>query len=402
MMKKNSIPLFLLAATLAGCDSSETAENTSCVDLGDGAVYLVHSAVEGPDGRSNYFTLTTRLDGGELDYGTSLPLMGRPRLYAQEGLGFFAIANAETKEITKYQVGDDGCFEKGDSINLATRGVTSMGAQAVHFASATRAYYKDPGEGQVIVWNPTEMVIDATIPLPESLVREGWLTSYGDWVARDGEAFFTVSWTSPTYDRVAAGTALVRIDPATNELTVTEDLRCRGIETAGEVDGTLYFFSGVINIFGYNVYGEDGGQQDCILRIAPGAKEFDADWVGSLSDALPENVAATAAAITADGEVWAQVADLDTAPSEPGSTYGEWYAADWSWWHLQMPSLAEPVQAPTQPGAYSSFIVTSEDGFFISQTASDYSETTLMELSGPEPKAGVNMPGFILDIARVR
>ena len=402
-MKKTSLPLLLLAATIAGCDdSSETPNETACIDLGDGPVYLVHSAVEGTDGRSNYFTLTTRLDGGTLDYGTSIPLMGRPRLYAQEGLGFFAIANAETKEITKYELGDDGCFVKGPSINLAARGVTAMGAQAVYFASATRAYYKDPGEAQIIVWNPTEMIVEDTIALPASVVRDGWLTSFGDWVARDGEAFFTVSWTSPTYDRVAPGTALVRIDTATNEVTVTEDLRCRGIETAGNIDGTLYFFSGVISPFGYQIYGDDGGQPDCILRVLPGEQAFDGDWVGSLSEALPENTAATASAVSEDGEVWVQVVDLATAPTEAGSTYGQWYAADWTWWHVQMPGLTEAVQAPTQPGAYSSFTLSADSGFYISQTASDYSETTLIDLSGAEPKPGLNLPGFVLDIVRVR
>ncbi len=328
--------------------------------------------------------------------------MGRPRLYAQEGLGFFAIANAEDLSITRYEMAEDGSFLEGAKISLRSKGVRSLGAQAVHFVSATKAYYKDSNEAQIIVWNPTEMIVEKTIELPRTLLREGWVTSLGDWAARDGEAFFTVGWSSTTYDRVAAGSALVRIDTTTDEVTVTEERRCRGMETAGNVDGTLYFFSGVINGFGHQVYPDEGGQQDCFLRILPGSTGFDAEFVGSLSDALPAGTAATAAALTADGEVWAQVVDLDTAPTAPGSTYGEWYAADWTWWHMQVETLAEPVQVPGSPGAYSSFTVSTDTGFYISQTAADYSETTLVDLGDGQPQPGLSLGGFVLDIVRVR
>jgi hypothetical protein len=390
---KNRFPLVLLAAAAAGCGTEEpTAVNGN---------YLVHSAVQGTDERANYFTLVNELADGTVDYGSSIELMGRPRLYAKEGLGFFAIANAEDLSITRYEIGEEG-FVEGPSISLQPAGVRSMGAQAVHFVSARKAYYKDTDEAQIIVWNPTEMVVDEIIPLPETFLREGWYTGFGDWVERDGEAYFTVSWTNQTYDRVAEGAALVRIDTETDEVTVTEDARCRGMETAGNVDGTLYFFSGVINGFGHNVYPDEGGQQDCILRILPGESNFDADWVGSLSSALPEGTAATAAAITADGEVWAQVVELEKAPSTPGSTYGEWYAAGWTWWHMPIATLENPVQVPGTPGAYSSFTVSADSGFYISQTAADYSETTLIDLSGAEPKPGLNLGGFVLDIVRVR
>ena len=393
------LPVLLLAAAAAGC-AAETSDDPAAVPA-EGPLYLVHSAMEGTDGRVNYFTLTSNLASGQIDYGSSIELAGRPRLYAQEGLGFFAIANAEDLAITRYEIGENG-FVEGDSVSLRTKGVRSMGAQAVHFVSASKAYYKDPGEAQIIVWNPTEMVIEDTIALPREFIREGWITSFGDWVARDGEAFFAVSWTSQAYDRVAAGTSLVRIDTATNEVTITEDERCRGLETAGNVDGTLYFFSGVINGFGHHVYPNEGGQQDCILRISPDSAGFDADWTGTLSTALPEGTAATAAALTADGEIWAQVVDLDTTPDAPGSTYSEWYAGKWRWWHLPVSSLDGAVEVPGDAGAYSSFTVSAESGFYISQTAADYSKTTLMDLSGAEPKPAASLDGFILDIVRVR
>jgi hypothetical protein len=394
------LPLLLATAALGGCATDADDDPVLPVPA-EGPLYLVHSAMQTTDDRVNYFSLVSSLEGGKIDYGNSIELVGRPRLYAQEGLGFFAIANAEDLSITRYEIGEEGLVE-GGSISLRSTGVRSLGAQAVLFVSPTKAYYKDPAEAQIIVWNPTDMVVEDTIALPEEFVREGWITSFGDWVARDGEAFFAASWTSQAYDRVAAGTSLVRIDTETNEVTITEDERCRGLETAGNVDGTLYFFSGVINGFGHHVYPSEGGQQDCILRVSPGSEGFDADWTGTLSSALPEGTAATAAALTADGEIWAQVVDLDTTPDAPGSTYSEWYAGDWRWWHLPVASLDGAVQVPGEPGAYSSFTVSAESGFYISQTAADYSKTTLMDLSGAEPKLAASLDGFVLDIVRVR
>src|SRR5690606_37565432 len=103
-----------------------------------------------------------------------------------------------------------------------------------------------------------------------------------------------------------------------------------------------------------------------------------------------------------NGRVWVQVVDLSTAPSAEGTTYGEWYAADWTWWHLQVPGFDEAVRAPSAAGAYSSFTVGTEDAFYISQTASDYSEPTLIDLSGESAVPGLNLPGFVLDIVRIR
>jgi hypothetical protein len=120
-----------------------------------------------------------------------------------------------------------------------------------------------------------------------SLVREGSVMGLSDWASRDGETFFAVSWSTPEFDRVVPGTALVRLDLVTRELSVTPDDRCRGLQTASNVDDTLYFFSDVINGFGHAVYPGDAGQQDCILRFVPGATSFDPLYAASNGRRVP-------------------------------------------------------------------------------------------------------------------
>lgn len=401
LRRRSLLPSLSTCALLAASACAPGADTGSDTPA-EGPLYLVHTAVEGDEGRTNYFTLVDDLTSERtLDYGSSIEVPGRARLYAAPGVGFFAIGDSEAVTITRYELEEDGSLVAGDTLSLQNHAVTSMGAQAVLFVSETKAYYKDSGQAQLIVWNPSEMAVERTIELPDDLLEEGYVASLGDWVSRDGEAFFTVGWSSTTYDRVLPGSALVRIDTTNDELTVTRDDRCRGLDTAVNLDDTLYFFSGVINGFGHSVYPDDGGQQDCILRISAGASTFDDDYLGSIAPALDGRIG-TVAAVTEDGQAWATVIDPEVAPKEPGTTYSEWYAQGWSWWHLSLETLDGAKQVAGEPGAFSSQTVTAGDSLLISAAEADYSSSTLMDLSSGSPKPGVTFPGFLLDAARVR
>ena len=247
------------------------------------------------------------------------------------------------------------------------------------------------------------MVIVKTLPLPRELVKQGYITSLSQWASREGEAYFTVGWTTPTYDRVLPGTVLVRIDTATDELTQVSDSRCRDLFKTARLGKTLYFFSGVINGLGHTAYSaENGGQQDCILRISEGQRTFDADYVGTVSTALGAGKVGTVISVTEDGRALVQVADTSITPSAPGTSYSEWYSKGWSWWSVPLQSPSSAVSVPGEPGSYSGFAVSAGSSFFISQSTTDYSVSTLTEMSSGTPKAGVSFPGFVLDVARVQ
>lgn len=364
-------------------------------------LFIVHSAVQTTDARLNYFTPVTSLtDAVTLDYDASIEVPGRARLYASPGLGFFAIGDSEDVSLTRYDVDAEGALTEGDRLSFAALGVTTLGAQAVHFGSPTVAYYKDASQAQIIVWDPTAMEIVGTIELPASLIREGWTLSFGDWTGRGDDAFFTVTWYSRTYDRVGVGTGLVHIDTRTNEVTVTEDARCRAAINATEIDGAIYYFSGVINGFGHAVAPGDAGQQDCSLRIAAGSVTFDDGYLGTIAPALPSDRVGTV--ITSTGtDLWAQVADLSITPSAPGTTYSEWYASGWTWWRVPLDASAA-TQITTEPGAYSGFNVTYGASFLLAESEPDYSSTTFIDLATGAAVPGLTFPGFALDVARVR
>lgn len=421
-------PLLLLALFgLLACNDDEEGEGerdgavreTPDLDAGaeedgdasDGAtrpaadpLYIVHSATQNPDGaRTNYFTLTKSLLTPQmLDYDKSITQPGRSRLYAQENLGFFAIGAGETLTITRYTVGDNDTIEPGASLSLQAQGVTSLGAQAVYFVSETKAYYKDAANAQVIVWNPEQMKVERTIELPAELIKQEYTTSVSQWAAAEGQVYFAMGWTTKTYDKVLPGTKLVRIDTDTDEVVISDDSRCRGLNQTVNLDGTLYFFSDVINAFGQAVYPDDGGQPACALRINPGETSFDPDYVGDVAGAFDADQAATVVDVTADGIAWVQVADLDVAPTDPGTTYNEWYDKGWSWYQVPLDTLQSPVAVATPAGAYSGITATVDAEFLITQAAEDYSTSTLNALSSGTPEPGVSFGGFTLDVARLR
>ncbi|GHG70668.1 MxcI [Comamonas sp. JC664] len=369
----------------------------------EGELYLIHSATETTAGRVNYFTLVDALGQARtLDYSRSLEIAGRPRLYAGRGVGFFAIGAGESPTITRYDV-RDGALVPGESLSFQNLGVRAMGPQAVHFVSETKAYYKDASQGLVIVWNPAEMVIEKTLPLPAEFIQQGLVTGLSQWASRDGEAFFSLGWSTTTYDAVRPGTVLVRIDTETDEMTWQEDSRCRDLSKTARRGNTLYFFSGVINGLGYAVNGNgEAGQQDCYLRISEGRQTFDADFVGSIASTLGTGHVGSVMAVTDDGTAWMQVADTSVTPSSPGTTYSEWYSKGWSWWRAPLDGSSTATRVGGEPGAYSGFTLSSGSSFFVSQAAADYSTTSLVDLSPGAPAAGVTFPGFVLDVARIR
>ncbi|MEZ4328789.1 MAG: hypothetical protein R3B40_26425 [Polyangiales bacterium] len=418
-----SLPLVLTALSAAlvvlGCGD----DGDSPVDMGMGPVdtgmtpdtgtppdagppppqFIVHSAVQTTDGRSNYFSVVNSVATAQtLDYADSLEIPGRARLYAAEGIGFFAIGDSEDVSITRYELSDAGEFVEGDSISLQSYGVSTMGAQAVLFVSATKAYYKDPAQAQIIVWNPTAMTITDSIDLPAELIVADWSLGFGDWILRGTDAFLPARWTTATYDRVRPGSALIHLDTTNDEVTVTNDARCRGLSRSGELNGDLYFFSEVITAFGYAVYGTDGGQQDCILRVNAGTTVFDASYLGSVNALFDADELGAVMALTDEGEAWIHVVDTSVAPTAPGTTYSEWYATGWTWMHVDFATLTGATRVDRPAGAYSSFTLTAEGHFFISQAEPDYSMTTLLDLTSGEPVAALAFPGFVLDVAQAR
>lgn len=56
---------------------------------------------------------------------------------------------------------------------------------------------------------------------------------------------------------------------------------------------------------------------------------------------------------------------------------------------MPIDTFANPTSLDSDPGAYSSFLLAADPGFYISRSAEDYSETTLLDLSSGTPEEGL-------------
>lgn len=403
--KLTSIRLLTVAAALVAvtaCGTTPGEEKDPTLDEKEPA-YLIHSLVTTDAGRTNYFSLVDSVtEATHIDYAQSLELPGSPRLYTASDYGFVLIGNAEDLTLTKYQV-EDGALVAGDSLSLQAYGINALDAQAVLFLSETKAYYKDRNQMQIIVLNPQAMEVEKTIKLPEEFIKEEFLNRMSEWATRDGEAYITVSWYAKNYERVEPGAVLISIDPETDTLTHTYDARCRGLVKTARHDGDLYFFSDVFNALGYTVSGDtDGGQKSCIVRIKAGSKTFDADYLGSTDGAFGANHVGTVVTVSKDGEAWAAVADTTITPSEPGTTYSQWYSKGWSWWHLPLATLDTAVRVEGEPGGFSTKAFGLGSNFFVTRAEADFSKSTLVNLTSGTPTDGLSFTGSLLDVAEIQ
>jgi hypothetical protein len=84
-----------------------------------------------------------------------------------------------------------------------------------------------------------------------------------------------------------------------------------------------------------------------------------------------------------DGEPFG---DAGLEESAPFAVQGrDLYADGWTWWHLPLETLSGAARVDLPAGAYSGTAFTTGSRLFISQSAPDYSLTTLVDDGGRNP-----------------
>jgi len=368
-------------------------------------VYVLGSGVSGPDGETTYFTALSAIGSDvTVDYQSSLENAGVGRLYGAEGAGFFALGSEESMQITRYEVSDAGAFAKGSSVSLQGAGVTAMvEPPGVAFVSPTKAYFLDGSQLQVLVWNPSDMTLRGNISLAE-LVKQGNLTILSTRpVVRGNQLVFAAGWQDEDASGVQPGMALITIDTQTDALTIQPaDDRCRDPgELTLAADGTIYAFSNYTNAMGK--LGTGNGGDDCVLRVLPGANQFDPDYVGSISSAVGGSVAV--GVVQRDAQtLWALVLDEELANFTPGGiTFDEFFGtAAWRWAKLDFPSLTNPsIDMDRAPTTYNSAYFRVDGKLYISEATADFANTTLLDVSGDQPVPSLTFPGYLTNLLRV-
>lgn len=392
----------LSLALLAACGSSDDG-SPGPAGAERGPLYLVQTRTFSPDGTTGILIPTPSLDV-PLDYSRAIEQPGGGVLYAAPGVGAFLIGSGEEPTIRRYEVDAEGQLAPGAVLSFANEGVVYLYAGSVLFVDARKAYYLDLDQLQVIAFDPLEMAITNTVSLAAA-AREGFFTSFGQAVVRPDGVYFPAQWyTEPDWDRVPSGSLLVRVDPATDEVSMTSDERCTSLLAALTTDaGDVYWFSDMFNAFARHARGPANGFPDCALRLRAGQSSFDPDWqldLGARTGGAP-----TVATLQGgDSLMWLRVFDTSAVSLPAGAAYAEFDTAPaWQWHLLDLASEGPAVRNDERPLSSMGALGMHVDGrSFTTIENEDYTESILLELTEDAFIERVTARGVIDEVARLR
>jgi len=369
----------------------------------EGPSYVVFSTVDTADDRMGYFALTPSLDGDvpiDIDRGIEEP--GGGRLYVQPGIGTFLLGGGEMPSITRYELNAAGELVRGQALSFANQGVSDLADSAVVFVSPSKAYFRDRSQVQLISFDPTRMEILNTFPL-EGLEREGFLTDFGSVFQREDGIYFPIQWYDENEDRGPAGAALVRVVPDTDEIEITTDPRCSGMDVGVMTSqGDIYWFSTRVTTW-WRAPVNANGPHDCALRVRRGEQTFDSSW--QLDVTTRTNGWPSVATVTGGGsKVWLRVLEesevgvpADATPDVVEELQG------WQWYLLDVESnLPAARNGERTPGSYYAYGFEIDGRTYTTESDADYTQSTLLELTEQGFVEGATVEGTVRGLARLR
>lgn len=230
--------LLFLLPILAACGGDDDDDDKTPVSE---HAYVIGSQVFGSDTLS-YVSVVDSLQQTTVDLGKAHEFSGSADVWVQGEAVF--VADAETLKITKYKVDGLTLVEEA-SISFANYGLTDFGFWRNSFVSADKAYFVN-GTKELVVWNPTTMVISKTIALPALPERNGLkpFAGYSDRAAqlRNGKLYQPIYWTDSTYFQYTVDSAIVVVDVASDTVAETITAPCPGLDfSSADAAGNLYF-----------------------------------------------------------------------------------------------------------------------------------------------------------------
>jgi hypothetical protein len=345
-------------------------------------LYAIATEIYGADfaTSTSFIRLVSSLDGGEIDLGAAREYNGRATL-GTVGDWLF-IMDGEQPIIERFSVGADGALTQTGQLSFANYGMPywTIDAWGNTMVSPTQAYFTNPGDGSLIVWNPTSMEIVREIPLPLD-APAGLELQAAPAYLRGDRLFRLFSWANfDTFEFSKAPQQLGVYDTTSDELVaLAEDDRCPAVysEPFEDEAGALYFSNHVWSPMETLV---KGAPQSCSLRVLAGEAAFDPEWQLKYADFADGREGAVLRYL-GNGQALADIfhderttITSETDPSELGQS---------SNWRLWTVNLETDVGAPIEgldfkPGGYNDVHVGGRS--FILMPSDNYARTTAYEL----------------------
>lgn len=393
-----------LSLSLAGCTggADDTGGPTGTRDG-----YVIGSVVITPDGRTTYIQVLDSLDpDGLVTNDNAIEAPGNGVVMARGADIYLGLA--EAPEWVRYTVAEDGSISETGRLSLANHGFSFVD-YGYAMISDDLAVSVSSEALVAVFWNPTTMEITGSVELPH-LAVEGYGVEVWTTVGHDGRVYIPARWTDWAGGRVLQKVSTTILDAQTQSLLgVAEDDRCSsGGRVVFAPDGYAYVQGDGRN-YSATMFENAGGAEappNCLLRIAPGATDFDEDY-------YVETMSLTGG--------YESVTELEYGEQGAGVAY------TWLFYEEELPAGVEPVdftfwgypvfklwridlgERPTarqisdMPAAVLGFTGSAVDGHYFIGNSEDGATTTVYEVDPADDSATARfeMEGYLYGIYRL-
>lgn len=336
--------LLLCVGALAACSDDDGGPAP-----GGKANYLLASVVIDADGnRTTYAQPLETLDG-PFDNVAAIEMPGNGTAIA-DGQNVY-VGLSEEPVWVKYSVDAKGALAETGRISFQNLGVSRIDyGNVIVDAQTAVSVLSDPP--LAVVWNPTTMQIRGEVPLPH-MTKTGYEVEVWTTAAHAGKVYIPGRYADWTGGRIFPGVQMTVIDPQALKIDfIAEDDRCAsGGRIAFDAAGYGYVMGDGRNYSAQmfaNAAGTGPAPENCILRIAPGATDFEADYyytVPSLTGGRP-SITEFESAADGDGYAFSKMVYLDRLAGGPAPVdFDYWNEQAHKLWRIKLakPPVAEEV-----------------------------------------------------------
>lgn len=376
---------------------------------GDNPAFLIQVETQTLDGTRFVYLAVVEDIADPVDLTEAIEFGGTTRLLTAFG-DVFAF-EAESLEITRFDVGEDRSLTELDEFTMSGLGITSYQASTL-FLSETTAVYVDAPTRQFVWWNPSALEIIEAVPFPMEGMPEGLLVGQPT-LSFDGQTIivpiYNIDFT--TLESVhGARVLLVPVDDR-QAVSMVVDERCPYSSLGGVIDpssGDYIFVGDALQGFA-NHYSIPSSGAGCLLRIRDGEAGFDPDFMVEAASMNPEGFDDLAGFIIADDQFLALFRDEITAPIAELTNPGSYFGGEGSAFAPYVGSTSDFVgtRVPNTDGQnwFGFPSVVDEDLIVIPANIDDRgpdSTSNVYRMTSSGAEVLVEQPGFVRRIDRIR
>jgi hypothetical protein len=397
----------VLLAMLAGCGDDRRPGGTG-VDGGGTAqpLYIVAGTIFGMESVTYVVPVPSLAAGTPIDYGQGIEVPGGAGVYGRDRAGHFFVGSGDSPILTRWDVTADGKLTQGKTLSFANYGLSNalVNNSGVVFLSPTKAYFIHQEDLRGVIWNPSTMEIVGALALPPELKKDGFVVVFDGKAQRQGDDLHLVAtWANHTDGKYPPGAMVVTIDTTSDAVVSKElDARCSQVsDSMKDPNGDLYYSCSSWSAATHRVLGAEYAAEACLLRIRKGERQFDPSFYVKLSELTGGQVAG--ALVPGRGaEGFIRVLDEQMFPTA-GKTVREVTGAEaWRWWRLDLDKMTASVIDGLAPSAAGSTELNIDGAVYTSLSKSDFSETTLIEMTAMAgPRSGLVLRGFVHNALRL-